>query len=152
MKLIGFRDCATPIMEGIIDLHNYIFFYLVLIFIFVLVVFVNIVYDFGFRFNYPNNKESMALRYDLIKVNQITHNTILELVWTIIPTVILIYIAIPSFILLYAIDEVIQPTITFKAIGHQWYWSYEYSYVTTNFIKRLNFDSNLVYENDLKLG
>jgi len=50
-------------------------------------------------------------------------------------------------------DEIIQPTITFKAIGHQWYWSYEYSFISKNFnIKKLNFDSNLVFENELNLG
>ncbi len=152
MNFIGFKDPASPIMEGIIDLHNYIFIYLILIFVFVFVIFLNIVYDFGYLFNFPKDKKDIILRYNLVKVNKITHNTLLELIWTIIPTVILIYIAVPSFILLYAMDEVIQPTITFKVIGHQWYWSYEYSYITSKFIKRLNFDSNLVYEDELKFG
>lgn len=152
MYFIGFKDPASPIMEGIIDLHNYIFVYLILILIFVTVTFLNIVYEFGYLFNFPTNENDVLLRYDLVKVNKITHNTLLELIWTIIPTVILIYIAIPSFILLYAMDEVIQPTITFKAVGHQWYWSYEYSYITSKVTKRLNFDSNLIYEDELKLG
>jgi len=127
--------------------------YLVLIFIFVIVIFLNIIYDFGIKFNNPKNKENLFFRFTLIKVNKITHNTLLELVWTIVPTIILIYIAIPSFVLIYAMDEIIQPTITFKAIGHQWYWSYEYSFISKNFnIKKLNFDSNLVFENELNLG
>jgi len=154
MKGIGFRDPASPIMEGIIDLHNYIFFFLIMIFVFVFVIFLNIIIDFGYRFNNTKNvtQEDLDFRYDLFLANKLTHNTALELVWTIVPTIILIWIAIPSFILLYAMDEVIQPTITFKAIGHQWYWSYEYSYITSKLTKRLNFDSNMVYEDDLNLG
>jgi len=154
MKGIGFRDPASPIMVGIIDLHNYIFFFLIMIFVFVFVIFLNIIIDFGYRFNNTKNvtQEDLDFRYDLFLANKLTHNTALELVWTIVPTIILIWIAIPSFILLYAMDEVIQPTITFKAIGHQWYWSYEYSYITSKLTKRLNFDSNMVYEDDLNLG
>jgi len=95
MKFIGFKDSASPIMQGIIDLHNYIFVYLVLIFIFVIVIFLNIIYDFGIKFNNPKNKENLFCRFTLIIVNKITHNTLLELVWTIVPTIILIYIAIP---------------------------------------------------------
>ena len=149
---IGFNDPASPVMEGIMDLHNYIIFYLTLIFIFVCLIFINIIWDFGFSFIFPRTVEELARRKDLITVNKITHNTLLELIWTLIPTVILIYIAVPSFVLLYAMDEIIQPSITIKAIGHQWYWSYEYSNVTANTIERINFDSNLVYEADLILG
>ena len=150
--IIGFKDSASPIMEGIIDLHNYIFFYLIIILIFVSIILINILIDFGFIINYPTKVDNIILRYNLLKVNKITHNTLLELIWTIIPTIILIYIAIPSFILLYAMDEIIQPSITFKAIGHQWYWSYEYNYINLNLFKKINFDSNLVYESELNLG
>lgn len=154
MKGINFRDPASPIMEGIIDLHNYIFFFLIMIFVFVFVIFINILIDFGYQFNKTVNLTltDLEFRHDLFKANKLTHNTTLELIQTIIPTIILIQIAIPSFILLYAMDEIIQPTITFKAIGHQQYQSYEYSYITSKLIKRLNFDSNMVYEDDLNLG
>ena len=54
------------------------------------------------------------------------HNAPLEIIWTIIPTVILILIAVPSFVLLYSMDEIYDPKLTIKAIGHQWYWTYEY--------------------------
>ena len=54
-----------------------------------------------------------------------SHSTLLEIVWTIVPAIILMVIAIPSFALLYSLDEVVNPSITLKVIGHQWYWSYE---------------------------
>ncbi len=58
-------------------------------------------------------------------IQNFTHSTIIEIVWTIIPSLVLVCIGIPSFILLYAMDEIIEPTIIVKCIGHQWYWSYE---------------------------
>nr|AKT93968.1 cytochrome oxidase subunit 2 [Vermamoeba vermiformis] len=78
------------------------------------------------------------------------HNTKLEIIWTIIPTIILIFIAVPSFILLYSLDEVINPSVTLKAIGHQWYWSYEYSDYTEE--NSINFDSYMITEGDLEFG
>jgi cytochrome c oxidase subunit 2 len=57
----------------------------------------------------------------------INHGTTIEIIWTVLPAVILLFIAVPSFALLYAMDEVIDPVLTVKVIGHQWYWSYEYS-------------------------
>ena len=55
------------------------------------------------------------------------HNTFLEIVWTMVPALILMIIAIPSFALLYSIEEFIEPSLTVKCTGHQWYWCYEYS-------------------------
>jgi cytochrome c oxidase subunit 2 len=76
----------------------------------------------------------------------------LEIVWTITPSIILLLIAVPSFALLYSMDEVIDPTITFKAIGHQWYWSYEYSdYISSKGVNII-FDSYMVPTEELKLG
>jgi cytochrome c oxidase subunit 2 len=150
-------------MEGIVDLHNYIFFYLILILVFVLWIFVSIIKNFFFNLRKPSSvKQLVLLRNNLYLINKITHGTTLEIIWTITPSIILILIAVPSFGLLYAMDEVLNPSITFKAIGHQWYWSYEYSdysYVlfhdnnTSEYINRIvAFDSNLVYEDELKLG
>ena len=55
-----------------------------------------------------------------------SHNTEIEIIWTIIPAIILIIIAIPSFSLLFAMDQIWEPEFTIKVIGNQWYWSYEY--------------------------
>jgi len=56
----------------------------------------------------------------------VTHAPVLEIIWTLIPAIILIFVAIPSFSLLYSMDEIIEPLLTIKIIGHQWYWSYEF--------------------------
>ena len=56
----------------------------------------------------------------------VVHAPILEIIWTLIPAIILVFVAIPSFSLLYSMDEIIEPLLTLKVIGHQWYWSYEF--------------------------
>jgi len=112
---INFQTPATPIMEGLIDLHHDIMFFLVFIIIFVLYLLVVIVLIF--------NESSGLIR----NTSTVSHHTGLEIIWTIIPTVILIFIAVPSFALLYSMDELHQPAVTLKVIGRQWYWSYEYS-------------------------
>jgi len=91
--------------------------------------------------------------YEINKVGiAVSHHSILEIIWTIIPIIILIFIAIPSFVLLYSMDEIISPVLTLKAIGHQWYWSYEYSDIFNNQLLNIEFDSYMVSTNDLKLG
>jgi len=121
MNVFGFQSSVTPIMEGIVDLHNHIFFFLVLIFVFVFWVFANILYRFWWQLFEP------AQRLELVPLRHLSHSTSLEVVWTILPSFILVAIAVPSFALLYAMDEVLEPTLTLKAVGHQWYWSYQYS-------------------------
>jgi cytochrome c oxidase subunit 2 len=151
-SIIGFQDPATPIMEGIIDLHNYIFFYLTLIFSFVLWVFLSILIDFYLPVRKPKRAEDfLTLRPSLFAIRNLTHSSNLEIVWTLTPSFILMLIAIPSFALLYAMDEVLNPMITFKAIGHQWYWSYEFSdYIES--LGDINFDSNMLYQDELSKG
>lgn len=112
---LTFQVPATPIMEGIIDLHHDIMFFLVFISIFVLYLLVAIVMLFS------ENEDSKR------NTSTVSHHTVLEIIWTIIPTVILVFIAIPSLALLYSMDELQRPTVTLKVIGRQWYWSYEYS-------------------------
>jgi len=136
---LSFQDPASPIMEGIIDLHHDIMFFLVLIIIFILWMLVRILQCFGDSYN--RNLPST-----------VTHHTTLEIVWTIIPAIILILIAIPSFALLYAMDEVNDPKLTIKAIGHQWYWSYEYRDLVFGKTASKNFDSYMVLEEDLQKG
>ena len=75
--------------------------------------------------------------------------TTIEIVWTVIPAIILIFIAFPSLQLLYFMDEVVDPSLTIKVIGHQWYWSYEYSDVEAEAIE---FDSYMVPTSDLEVG
>ena len=77
-----------------------------------MIVLLYIVYYFK-----ESNKDSIR--------SKITHNTLLEVVWTVIPSLILIVIALPSFVLLYTMDELLDPQLTLKITGRQWYWSYE---------------------------
>jgi len=145
-----FQDPATPIMEGIVDFHNYVMFYLVIILLFVVYFFIAILIDFFYKYNYFDfTKASLRHRFNVFKTKNVAHASFLELVWTIIPSVILAFIAVPSFLLLYSMDEVIDPALTLKAIGHQWYWSYEYSDYEQ---VALNFDSYMVPTAELTPG
>jgi len=133
---LGFQDPATPIMEGIINLHHDLMFFACAIFIFVSWMLLRTIWHFN------QNK---------IASNQ-THGTFIEIIWTTTPALILLIIAIPSFSLLYAMDEVISPTITIKTLGHQWYWSYEYSDYINSEDETINFDSYMIPEDDLEIG
>jgi cytochrome c oxidase subunit 2 len=133
-----FQDSATPLMEGIIDLHNEIFIYLISILIAVSWILIRII----MLFNSNNN----------IHVIHFTHNTLLEIIWTITPAFILMIISIPSPSLLHAMDEIIDPSVTVKAIGHQWYWSYEYSDYSLFSNQSIAFDSYMIPDDDLVSG
>ena len=136
---LGFQDSAAPGFTGLVTLHNTIGFYLVLISFSVFWVLFTIIYY------YNNNKNPIAYKY-------LTHASIIELIWTITPAFILIAIAFPSFKLLYLMDEVLSPTLTIKVVGHQWYWSYEYSDFITENGDSIDFDSYMIPESDLELG
>jgi cytochrome c oxidase subunit 1 len=110
---INFQDPATPTMEKIIDLHHDIMFFLVVIITFVLWLVIRIVYLFR-----EQNIDTPRFQFQ--------HHTNIERIWTYTPTLILVLIATPSFSLLYTIDELHNPELTLRIIGHQWYWSYEY--------------------------
>ena len=136
---LGFQDSAAPGFTGIVTLHNTIGFYLIVISFAVFWVIMSVIYY------YSSSKNPIAYKY-------LTHGTVLELVWTITPALILIAIAFPSFRLLYLMDEVISPTLTIKVVGHQWYWSYEYSDFITDSGDSIDFDSYMIPESDLELG
>nr|YP_009493656.1 cytochrome c oxidase subunit 2 [Codonopsis lanceolata]AWN57601.1 cytochrome c oxidase subunit 2 [Codonopsis lanceolata] len=136
---LGFQDGATPIMQGIIDLHHDIFFFLIMILVLVLWILVRALWLFSSKRNPIPQR--------------IVHGTTIEILRTIFPSIILMFIAIPSFALLYSMDEVVvDPAITIKAIGHQWYWTYEYSDYNSSDEESLTFDSYMIPEDDLELG
>ena len=136
---LGFQDAATPMMQGIIDLHHDIFFFLILILVFVLRILVRALWHFHYK------KNPIPQR--------IVHGTTIEILRTIFPSIIPMFIAIPSFALLYSMDEVVvDPAITIKAIGHQWYRTYEYSDYNSSDEQSLTFDSYTIPEDDLELG
>jgi len=131
---LSFQDPATPIMEGIIHFHHDLFTILIFIGFFVCYLFI----AFFIKFYNKNNNLPLNLKI----------NHILEIVWTLVPAAILVVIAIPSFALLYAMDELIECAVTIKVIGHQWFWSYEYNDRDT----KLDFESHMVADEDLIAG
>eukprot|EP01119_Soliformovum_irregulare_P005724 TRINITY_DN17475_c0_g1_i1.p1 TRINITY_DN17475_c0_g1~~TRINITY_DN17475_c0_g1_i1.p1 ORF type:complete len:262 (-),score=-58.93 TRINITY_DN17475_c0_g1_i1:49-834(-) len=150
---IGFQDPATPIMEGIIDLHHNIFYYLIIITALVMWMLRQILVEFNYRWDFPKTEKDIKERNNYLLLNNIAHGTWLEIIWTLTPSIILMLIAIPSFALLYSIDELIDPAITLKVIGHQWYWSYEYSdYNDIINDSEINFDSYMLNVDDLNVG
>jgi len=95
--------------------------------------------------NYVETKSPISHKY-------LNHGTLIELIWTITPAVILILIAFPSFKLLYLMDEVSDPSMTVLAEGHQWYWSYQYPDFIDSNDDIIEFDSYIVPESDLEEG
>jgi len=109
---MGFQDAATAVMSDITDFHNLLLVIITLISIFVLVLLVYIMWRFSASRNPVPSKT--------------THHTALEMIWTVVPVIILVVIAVPSFKLLYFQEVVPKADMTIKATGYQWYWSYEY--------------------------
>ena len=163
---LGFQYPATRIMFALIHLHHFMMFFIIIILFFVFTLIFLIFQHFTFN-NNLNFKDFLKLK-DINNVN-ITHGSILEIVWIVIPSVILLFIAIPSFSLLYAMEFVSDAYILLNVIGHQWYWSYEcviktqflpveqlFSAEKIDFYKfkyiRFKFDSYMVETNDLVTG
>nr|YP_009735040.1 cytochrome c oxidase subunit II [Phylloscopus fuscatus]QAY81686.1 cytochrome c oxidase subunit II [Phylloscopus fuscatus] len=124
---LGFQDASSPIMEELVQFHDHAM--MVALAICSLVLYL----------------------LTLMLTEKLSSNTVdaqaIELVWTILPAIVLITLALPSLRILYMMDEISEPDLTLKAIGHQWYWSYEY----TDF-KDLTFDSYMIPTADLPLG
>ena len=131
---IGLQPPATELAEKLDFLHNYV---LLPIITFVVLFVLGLLFIVWFRFRESKNPVP----------SKNTHNTVLEVAWTIIPALILVFIAAFSFPLLYRQLEIPKPGLTIRAIGHQWYWSYEYP-DNGNF----TFDANLVEKADIKPG
>jgi cytochrome c oxidase subunit 2 len=108
----GFQPAASPVMEQIETFHTELVWIIVAVCLFVLGLLVWIVIKYRAGANPVPSK--------------VHHNTLLEVAWTLIPVLILVFIAVPSFRLLYFEATIPKPDVTFKAIGKQWFWSYEY--------------------------
>lgn len=102
------QDRASPLIEQLIFFHDHTLIILIIITTLVGYIIIRIFF----------NKQNYRL---------LLEGQIVEIIWTLIPAIILIFIALPSLRLLYLLDEIHNPAITIKTIGHQWYWSYEYS-------------------------
>jgi cytochrome c oxidase subunit 2 len=135
---MGFQDPASPIMQGIIDFHHDIMFFVVCISTFVLYMMARILMIFHRSQNRHPEK--------------IVHGTFIEIAWTVTPSLILVVLALPSFALLYSMDEIVDPALTLKALGRQWYWTYEYTDYNTSDEPAIAFDSYMIPIDDLELG
>jgi cytochrome c oxidase subunit 2 len=126
------QDSASPVMQEVADFHYFLLWVIALISAFVLALLLIIIVRYNARANPLPSRT--------------THNTVIEIAWTIIPVIILAVIAVPSFRLLFVELDVPTPDLTVKATGKQWFWSYNYP------DNGFEFDSLMVAEKDLKPG
>nr|YP_009740499.1 cytochrome c oxidase subunit II [Ceratostoma rorifluum]QID03442.1 cytochrome c oxidase subunit II [Ceratostoma rorifluum] len=125
---LGFQDAAAPLMEELIFFHDHAMMILVMI--------ISLV---GYA--------ALSLMMNNYTCRSLVEGQEIETIWTIIPAVILVFLALPSLRLLYLLDEVGNCNLSVKSIGHQWYWSYEY----TDF-PSIEFDSYMIPTNELEPG
>ncbi|MGY9005316.1 MAG: cytochrome c oxidase subunit II [Alphaproteobacteria bacterium] len=130
---MGFQPAASPVMERITDFHNFLLVLILAIAIFVLALMLYVMVRFNAKAN-PTPSRT-------------THHTLLEVVWTVVPIIILVLMTIPSFKLLYYMDRTDKPEMTLKVTGSQWFWTYEYP-DQGKFI----FDSQMVPDAEIKPG
>jgi cytochrome c oxidase subunit II len=129
---LGLQQSATPVMDDIIWFHDFLVWLIAAIALFVLVLLVIVMVKFNARANPVPSRT--------------THNTFIEIVWTVVPVLILVAIAVPSFRLLFYELKVPKADVTVKATGKQWFWSYSYP------DSKFEFDSLMVQTKDLKPG
>lgn len=131
--LLGMQPAVSPVARDMHNFHDLLMWIITLITLFVLVLLIYVMWRFRASANPVPSKTS--------------HNTLIEVLWTVVPILILIVIAVPSFKLLYFGDKTKEAGLTIKAIGKQWYWSYEYP-DNGNF----TFDATIIPENEIKQG
>lgn len=125
---LGFQDAISPIIEELIFFHDHAIIILIIIIRFV-----------GYA--------ALSLIINKLNCRSLVESQEIETFWTLIPILILIFLALPSLRLLYLLDEIDDCRLSVKSIGHQWYWRYEYS----DFLN-IEFDSYIIQTNDLNLG
>nr|YP_008593356.1 cytochrome c oxidase subunit II [Kurtus gulliveri]BAN83259.1 cytochrome c oxidase subunit II [Kurtus gulliveri] len=125
---LGFQDAASPVMEELLHFHDHALMIIFLISTFVLYIITTMITS---KLTCKNILDSQEI----------------EIIWTVLPAIVLVLIALPSLRILYLMDEINNPHLTIKAVGHQWYWSYEY----TDY-EDLGFDSYMVPTQDLTPG
>nr|YP_009118030.1 cytochrome c oxidase subunit II [Urosaurus nigricaudus]AJF22782.1 cytochrome oxidase subunit 2 [Urosaurus nigricaudus]QCT81389.1 cytochrome oxidase subunit 2 [Urosaurus nigricaudus]QCT81688.1 cytochrome oxidase subunit 2 [Urosaurus nigricaudus] len=125
---LGFQDAASPIMEELLHFHDHA---LMIVFLISALVLYTITLMMTTSLTHTNTMDAQEV----------------EMIWTILPAIILVLIALPSLRILYLMDEINNPHLTIKTLGHQWYWSYEY----TDY-EDLSFDSYMTPTADLEPG
>ena len=125
-KIISIQDRNSPLIEQLIFFHDHTIIILIIITVIVRYIIISLIFN---KINYRFLLEGQTI----------------EIIWTILPAITLIFIALPSLKLLYLLDETNNPLISVKTIGHQWYWSYEY-----RDFKNIEFDSYIIPTNEIK--
>nr|NP_062840.1 cytochrome c oxidase subunit II [Heterololigo bleekeri]BAA92803.1 cytochrome oxidase subunit II [Heterololigo bleekeri]BAB03652.1 cytochrome oxidase subunit II [Heterololigo bleekeri] len=125
---LGFQDACSPLMEQIIFFHDHAMFAILMVLTMVMYM-------------------SYILMTNKFSCFNISESQKIETIWTVAPAIILLFLALPSLRLLYLLDETNNPLLTIKTMGHQWYWSYEYS----DFLD-IEFDAYMIPTNELNLG
>ena len=132
--MLLFQEAASPVMLSITSLHHEVMYVLLLTLGSVLYLLLRALSHAA------HNTTPMFL----------SQHTLLELIWTLVPSFLLLLIALPSFVLLYSLDELVNPALTVKAIGNQWYWSYEYAEAHLNDAQ--SYDSYMQHSSMLTTG
>nr|QJS34738.1 cytochrome c oxidase subunit II [Lucanus chengyuani] len=127
-KMILLQDSASPLMEQLSFFHDHTLMILMMITVLVGYLMISMFFN---KYNYRFLLEGQTI----------------EVIWTILPAITLIFIALPSLRLLYLLDEINNPLISIKSIGHQWYWSYEYSD-----FKMIEFDSYMIPQQEMSMS
>ena len=130
---LGFQEPASPVKEQLYDVHDFLLIIITAITLFVMGLLIWV----AVRYNQNKNPNP----------SKTTHNTLIEIIWTAVPVIILIAIAIPSLRLHYYMAETPEPDLTIKAVGYQWYWNYTYPDHDN-----LTFDSYMIKDEDIKEG
>jgi len=130
---LGLQQAASPIMESIISFHTWLLVIITLITLFVLALLITVMVKFNAKSNPVPSRT--------------THNTLIEVLWTVVPVVILVGIAVPSFRLLFLQLDIPKADVTVKATGKQWYWTYSYPDNGP-----FEFDSLMLKDNERKPG
>ena len=129
----GFQEAVTPTMHAFNDFHNILLYVIFAVSAFVLLLLVYVCIKFSAKNNPVPSKNS--------------HNTVLEVIWTVLPVVILVFLAIPSMRVLYFNEKIENTEMTLKIVGHQWYWSYAYPDNGD-----IEFESYMIPDDEIKEG
>jgi cytochrome c oxidase subunit 2 len=134
-----FQDGASDLLFKIRILRDQVMFYMILTLGIICWILIKV------TINFNNKKKLISHKYS-------NHGSLIETIWTIVPILILVLIAFPSFKLLYLTDDILNPQITLKIVGRQWFWTYQYSDYSINSEETISFDSYMINSNDLSKG
>ena len=135
---LNFQEAASPVMEQLTQFHDLLLVVITAVSVFVLLLLIYVCLRFSKKANPVPAK--------------FAHNGLIEVIWTVVPVLILVALAIPSIKLLYYVDVTPKAEMTLKVVGHQWYWEYQYPDIQDSNNTSFAFDSYIIPDKDLKPG